>query len=240
MRQLIILATSILAISLTACGPKQEGGNAQMNEEQLSEAKARVEAAQPPASQSPTDRLLAAAEPFELLTETAFTDPPVKLDATIASGRKAIAGIRPLLPAAVATKIDGLLGDVGRSRAGGKSADLAISSIEIYRALVSSVPAGTKVPSDVSLLDYAGFRYQADLKSVPVRWDDMKAAASFGRARWTAVAPKVKDKAISGPFEAALANMETAAAKRDTALATSSVTAELDQVDKLEKYFSGL
>ncbi|MEO5809131.1 MAG: hypothetical protein ABIR51_03515 [Sphingomicrobium sp.] len=229
-----------MAITLTACGPKQQGGNAQTSEEQQSEAKARVEAAQPPASQSPTDRLLAAAEPFELLTETAFSDPPAKLDATIAAGHKAIAGVRPLLPAAVATKIDGLLKEVDRSRAGGKSADLAISSIEIYRALVSSVPAATKVPSDVSLLDYAGFRYQADLKAVPVRWDDMKTAASFGRDRWTAVAPKVKDKTVTGPFEAALADMETAAAKHDTALATSSVAAELDQVDKLEKYFGGL
>ena len=237
MRYQSLLATSLLNLALAACGTKGGNDNAQMAQERQSRADATVEAAQLPASQSSSDRLLAAAEPFELLTETAFTDPPAKLDTTIASGRKAIGDIRALLDPAVATKIDGLFVQVDHSRAGSKPVDLAISSIEIYRALVSSVPPGAKVPSDVSLLDYAGFRFQADLKAVPVRWDDMKSAASFARARWTAVKPKVKDQSVAAPFDAALSNMEMAANKQNTALATSSVTAELDQVDKLESFF---
>jgi hypothetical protein len=66
----------------------------------------------------------------------------------------------------------------------------------------------------------------------------MKTAAAFGRERWTALAPKVADKAVAGPFEAALAGMEKAVASKDSAAAASSVSAELAQVDKLEEYFS--
>jgi hypothetical protein len=226
-QRLAFLATSALAISLMACGTRHNSG---------SNANATVAANRPAASTS--DRLLAAAEPFELLTETAFSDPPTKLNQTISQGRRAVADIRPLLTPATAKTIDGLLEEVVLDRASDQRADLAISSIEIYRNIVSSIPAGTKVPTDVSLLDYAGFRFQADLKTAPVRWDDMRQALHFAQSRWAALAPKIADKAVSGPFEAALQNMEKAVANRDAKLAASSVTAELDQVDKLEQYFS--
>lgn len=187
---------------------------------------------------TPSDRLLAAAEPFEALTETAFTAAPADLDRTLADGRRAVTDVRPLLGSSDATKVDTLLAQIDRYRSGGKPADVALSSIEIYRVLVSSVPASTKVPVDVSLLDYAGFRFQADLKSDPIRWGDMKQAVGFALDRWAELAPKVTDTAVSKPFEDALATMKRAADNRDLTLARSAVTAELDQVDKLEAYFS--
>lgn len=232
MPRFALLATTGIALVLAGCA-KPDTAN-QAAGQQSNQALAPTQAA--PAS--PGDRLLAAAEPFEALTETAFADPPAKLDETIAKGRKAAADIRSLLTPAAATKIDGLLADIGRYRGAGQRANLALSSIEVYRALMDSVPPGSRVPVDVSLLDYAGFRYQADLKSSPVRWDDMKQAASYARTRWAQLAPKIADKAVSGPFETALQDMEKAVASRDSKLAQSAVTAELDQVDKLEAYFN--
>ena len=66
----------------------------------------------------------------------------------------------------------------------------------------------------------------------------MKQAVSFARSRWAALSPQIADKAISGPFEAALVNMEKSVQSRDAKLAASSGTSELDQVDKLEAYFN--
>jgi hypothetical protein len=60
-------------------------------------------------------------------------------------------------------------------------AGLALSSIEAYRVLVGAVADNAKVPTEVSLLDYAGFRYDADLEANPARWGDMAAAVSFAR-----------------------------------------------------------
>lgn len=230
MSRFLLLAT-VAALTVSACSKQTPDRHAA--------AQPSVKASQTaPSASSPSGRLLAAAEPFEAVTETAFTDPPSKLAQTVAAGRKAVADVRPLLNGSVASKVDGLLADMDRARAAGKQAELALSSIEVYRALVSSVPPGTKVPVDVSLLDYAGFRYQADLKSKPVRWDDMAQAVTFAGERWAQLAPQVKDKAVSRPFEAELANMKKAAAKRDVNLARASVTAELDLVDKLESYFA--
>lgn len=232
MPRFVLLATAAIAVTISGCA-KPDAAN------QAASRQTNQTAAQTPAIPStPSERLLAAAEPFEALTETAFTDPPNKLDQTIAQGRKAVGDVRSLLAPSATTKVDGLLAEIDRYRAAGKHADLALSSIEVYRALVSSAPAGTKVPVDVSLLDYAGFRYQADLMSTPARWDDMKQAVSFARSRWGPLALKVADKSVSGPFETALGNMEKAAAIRDSKMAQSAVKAELDQVDKLESYFS--
>lgn len=232
MPRLVLFATTGIALALAGCA-KPDAAN-QVAGQQSNQAVAQPQAA----PSSPSDRLLAAAEPFEALTETAFADPPSKLDQTIAKGRKAAADIRSLLTPAATAKIDGLLANIDRHRGAGQRADLALSSIEVYRALMDSLPPGARVPVDVSLLDYAGFRYQADLKSSPARWDDMKQATSYARTRWAQLAPKIADKAVSGPFETALQGMEKAVATRDSKAAQSAVTAELDQVDKLEAYFN--
>ena len=46
---------------------------------------------------------------------------------------------------------------------------IAIAAVEGYRVLVSSVAPGANVPTEVNLLDYAGFRYDAGLKTKPTR-----------------------------------------------------------------------
>lgn len=236
MKRIGMVTAGALSLVLVACGTSEQDNMA--SNRAAEGAREAAEANAPLAPADPASRLLAAAEPFEQLTETAFTDPPATLDRTIASGRDAITAIRSILAPAAARRIDGLLDEIADHRKTERRADLALSSIELYRELVTAVPSATKVPADVSLLDYAGFRYQADLKAAPVRWDDMAKAAAFGRERWTAIKPKVRDQAVAAPFEAALRNMERAAAGRDPALAASAATAELDLVDKLEEYFA--
>jgi hypothetical protein len=156
----------------------------------------------------------------------------------IAQGRNAVGGIRSLLSPDATRKIDELLAALQRDRADGKRADVALSSIEIYRILVSLVPGGTKVPVDVSLLDYAGFRFQADLKAEPPRWDDMTEAVLFANNHWVVIAPRVRDKSVSVSFEAALSQMAIAAEHRDAKLAATASNDELNQVDRLEAYFN--
>lgn len=218
-----------LAVPLAGCG--QDAGAP-------SDRSAETDAAQPPAAASPSDRLLAAAEPFEKLTETAFTATGPDLDVTIGEARTAANGVRNILTLESASGVDKLLGDLAQYRQGAKRTDIALASIEIYRILVSAVPAGTRVPSAVSLLDYAGFRYQADLQASPVRWNDMAAAMRYAREQWTSVAPQLASSPLSVTFEAALAEMEKAIVDQDATAAEKAATAELDLVDQLEGYFN--
>ena len=88
------------------------------------------------------------------------------------------------------------LGEVDRAAAAHRPADLAIASVEGYRMLIASAPTSGPVPPQMSLLDYAGFRNQADLKADPTRWRDATEAVAFARQHWSALQPQVRDEAL--------------------------------------------
>lgn len=227
MTRVIAIAVA-LAVPLAGCGQ----GSSPQNDQTAATNVARLTTA------TRSDRLLAAAEPFEKLTETAFAATLPILDTTIGEARVASDSVRDILTPANASSMDELLGDLARHRRSESRADIALSSIEIYRILVSAVPVGAKIPSAVSLLDYAGFRYQADLKATPVRWDDMTEATRFARTQWAVISPRLSASPLSTTFAASLVDMEKAIATTDAALAGKAVTTELDLVDQLEGYFS--
>ncbi len=230
MKYLAPVALSIMLVSLVACGQAPQRGS---RDNQAASANSAA-----PAKLGPTERLLAAAEPFEKLTEIAFKAPLPEIDKTIVDARSAAASVRSLLPPGIAASADRLFLEIDQARKGSDRAGLALASIEIYRGIVSSVPSGTKVPAAVSLLDYAGFRYQADLKASPVRWSDMSDAMRFAQSQWSALKPKLSDAALATSFEKTLTDMEKAVAKKDAALAAASAAEELNMVDKLEVHFT--
>lgn len=227
MKTSFIAVAAILSIPLGACGQRQDAS--------VSQDLARNNGSVP--KKTSAEMLLAAAEPFEKLTETAFDAALPAIDTTVTEANRAADTVRGLLSPAGAKNMDGLLADIARYRQQGDRADIALASIEIYRLIVSSVPAGTKIPSEVSLLDYAGFRYQADLKATPTRWSDMAEAVSFARTQWSVVQARLSPGLVTD-FETALTDMEKAIKTQNPALAQTSATAELDLVDKLEGYFS--
>ena len=183
-------------------------------------------------------QLLAAAEPFEVLTETAFDPSAAKVAKAITDAETAAAAIRPLLPVTAQSSFDKNMADIKSAGAAGNAADLAQSSIENYRILVTQGAGGSPVPSEVSLLDYAGFRYAADLKATPIRWNDMTAAVDFAKQNWAVVKPQIKDGTTASKFQATIDNMGAAASTKNVNLAKASGGAELDLVDLLEKSFN--
>ena len=183
-------------------------------------------------------QLLAAAEPFEVLTETAFDPDMAKVNKAIADAQAAAPRVRPLLPASAQSAFDRHVAEITFAGAAGQRADLAQSSIENYRILVTQGAGASPVPSEVSLLDYAGFRYAADLYATPIRWDDMAAAVTFAQQNWAVVKPNIRDAATAAKFQAAIDIMAAAAAIKNIDRAKASVQAELDLVDVLETSFN--
>ncbi len=227
---------SILALSSCNKGAPQNSGNATLAANpNAPETKDIVPSTSGNGSKA---QLLAAAEPFEVLTETAFDRDLKKVDAAIAKVDATAPTVRPLLAASAQGVFDKRIAEIKTTRAAGNRADLAQSSIEIYRILVTEGAGGSPVPSEVSLLDYAGFRYMADLKAATIRWDDMVAATDFTRQNWAIVKPRIKDTATVTKFQAVIDNMAAAAAIKNADRAKASGGAELDLVDALEKSFN--
>ena len=191
-----------------------------------------------PANANNDKKLRAAAEPFEKLAETSFEATLPAIDQTIGEAETAAQEVRALLPTDAASHLDAQIAAVKSARQKQDRAGLALSSIEVYRILVSAVADGAKVPTEVSLLDYAGFRYDADLKASPARWGDMTEAVSFAGENWAKLSPRAKSFQGASAVEKAIADMGKAVAQRDVALATLSAKTELDLVDQLETFFT--
>lgn len=193
---------------------------------------------QSPSNQGNSTQLLAAAESFEALTEQASTASSHDLEKLVRDAKNAATAITPALPAPVSAEIASLMDAVENAHSRGDKIGIALSSIEIYRLLVSEVPEGMPIPVNVSLLDYAGFRYQADLNETPPRWRDMALAIEYATMRWSELRPMVNDAALASRFEQALTDMGRFIDSEDANLARSAVIAELDLVDELERHFS--
>ena len=191
-----------------------------------------------PIDTSSNKKLRDAAEPFEKLTEISFSAALSKIDQTIGEAEAAAVGVRGLLLKDSADRLDSQIAIMKSARQKQDRAGLALSSIEAYRVLVSAPTNTAKIPAEVSLLDYAGFRYNADLRATPVRWGDMAEAVSFARQNWDKLSPRVKSSPISKDFEKAVSDMDRAVIQKSRRLAASSVKTELDLVDQLEKLFS--
>jgi len=191
-----------------------------------------------PSDAQSNKNLRAAAEPFEKLTEISFSAAWPMIDQTIGEAEAAAARVRGSLTQDAAGQLDARITAIKSARQKHDRAKLALSSIETYRVLVSAVTDNAKIPTEVSLLDYAGFRHDANLKANPVGWDDMAHAAAFARKTWDALSPKAEASPVAVKFEKALADMDKAVVQRSKSLAASSVKIELDLVDQLEQFFS--
>ena len=185
-----------------------------------------------------SSRIIAAAEPFEALTESAFSADHAKLNDLIATAKSSARAVATDLSPAARSLLASRLEEIDGARRDGRSADMAIASVEGYRTLIESASAAGPVPPQVSLLDYAGFRYQADLNATPARWRDATEAVAFARRQWSALGPQVRDEVIRARMSDAITELGLAADSSDAARAADAAVRQLDLVDELEVYFA--
>jgi hypothetical protein len=181
-------------------------------------------------------RLIAAAEPFETLTERAVSASSKKLDQNIVTAERSRNDVKRLLSPEAVSELNRRLSEIRSAQISHNRYELALAAVEGYRILVSAAPC-TVVPTAVSLLDYAGFRYQADLKSQPIRWSDMTNAVEFAKRQWDSISGDIADRALKDKFATTLRQMDTAVERKAVAQANHGVQTELNRVDKLESYF---
>lgn len=223
----VILIVSTLALS--ACNSQQPSGGSTANPQGTGQTETAT---------SRDAALLSAAEPFEALTEQAATASADKLDTLIADAKSAAAGVVPSLDASHSSSLKDTLSAIDLANGKDDRTAIALAAVEGYRTLIESTSGTGAVPAAVSLLDYAGFRYQADLSAAPVRWDDALQALDFADRQWAGLNTQITDTNLRDDFTGALAAMRSAAAAKDTARARKAATCELDLVDRLEQFFT--
>jgi hypothetical protein len=181
--------------------------------------------------------LLAAAEPFEALTDAAFTTKLAELDPGLATAVVTAEHVKPALPPDAQKELQTHLDAIAAARREGNRAGIALDSVEVYRVLVSHAPPDV-VPREVNLLRYAGHRYAVDLKAAPASWDDAAEAAAFGQHAWAAIQGRVADASLRDRMSKALSDMAEAVRRRDAALAADAYQRELALADLVETDFA--
>ncbi|WP_339743426.1 hypothetical protein [uncultured Maricaulis sp.] len=235
------LVGASLLLALAGCGQSQTTSPAA---ETASSTPAPAQMAAPaetaaPVASSTMSPAARTAEAFEATTEQAFSADASQLHALLAETKAAVAQLRPSLPAATAEQLDVRNNEIELAIQAGNSVDIAIAAVEGFRLTVESMPGDANHPQQVSLLDYAGFRIQADLTATPPRWDDTDAAIAYADGQWAEIAGQLSDLALRDRFAASLAALRAAIETRNLDVATTAVTLELDLVDELESAFAG-
>jgi hypothetical protein len=227
---LLVSAASALLMAVGCNGPASRAPSGNGTD---SAPSAKAE----PSANSPSAVLRVAAEPFEVLTEQAFPAPWAKVDRLIADARTAAAGAHSALPAASASAVDAGLAAIAAARQAQDRPALALAAVEIYRHLVQAQdPAAAQVPIPISLLDYAGFRYDALAQGPNINWAAMEQAARFAQEQLRAIEPSISSQALRGVMAQSINAMALAARERNVRFARSAAATELALVDLLEEY----
>jgi hypothetical protein len=115
---------------------------------------------------------------------------------------------------------------------------VALEAVETYRLLATSRDRGKlKVPLEVDLLDYAGFKVKVLTKEQPLDWQSMKGVATEAAKDWQAIQGKVADKSLRSVMNTTLAGLNQAIEGQDAAMTRFAGKVVLDLVDLLEQQF---
>ena len=147
-----------------------------------------------------------------------------ELNTLIAAARKAADGVSPALAAPAKASLETNMADIQAASVKNDRTGVALASVEGYRTLVESATDTGRMPIAVSLLDYAGFRYQADLTAKPVRWDDMNTAVAFAEQKWSGIANRITDTALKADFAKSITDMSVAAKAKNAKAAKTAST----------------
>lgn len=216
-------ATAAVAISLLACQQAPRS-----NETASGTGK-------PTAESASVIAVKAAVEPFEAVTEQAFTAKAGELQILVSKAEASYRAVRPNLTPQQQRDADGHIADLKKAEQQRDLSATALTSVEMYRFLLEAQNRANDPAIRIGLLDYAGFRYNALAQANPVRWSDMAQTVQYAEGEWRALAPSIRDRALSERFANSLKAMTQAADKRDKAAARKAADTELQLVDLLEK-----
>lgn len=185
------------------------------------------------------DPLVGGAEIFENLSEAAPT-----MDA--AAFKKALTAFETLYPSISGqlvpdrkNRLDSLVTGVRNAWQKGDRGTVANQAIEVYRLFQESIDhSGQRVPVEVSLLDYAGFKLNALLVSKQPDWRQAGKTAQEASMWWSAIEARVTDKALRSAMAHTIRGIKEAAGRKDSTLLRFAAEMDLILVDGLEAFFS--
>lgn len=115
---------------------------------------------------------------------------------------------------------------------------IALCAIDSYKTISEELDTSTmKIPKEVLLLDYVGFKVHALLAQQLVNWDMVTQTVNEGESQWKNIQGNVSDKSLYDTMETSIDGMQAAVKLRNVDMLRFASQITLDLVDLLEDYF---
>ncbi len=194
--------------------------------------------AKPAAITGSNQVLLAAASPFEDLTESALANDTRGMRQALKAYADQAEGVNKVLSAPARREMASFIAAIRRAESKGDHHAVALNAVEAYRVLVESLdPNGLVVPIQVAKLDYVGFRLKVLLAASPPDWPAIQKTSEEAAGHWQALEPRVVDKGLRDAVKTVIAGLNQATRTNNTEMAVFAAQMDLALVDLLEGYF---
>jgi hypothetical protein len=182
--------------------------------------------------------IIAASSPFEDMTEAALAGDKKGIERALRAYDAMADKVDGVLAAARRDELRALVADIRKAKNQVSLDAIALKAPEAYRTLIQGLDRGVlQVPLEVSLLDYAGFRFLVLLHVQPVDWRSLRGAGEQARKNWAAIKAKVADGGLRDAVDVAIAGMNRACALKNADMALLAAQVDLALVDLLEAGF---
>ena len=182
--------------------------------------------------------LLAAASPFEDLTESALANDARGMRQALKAYGDQAEGVNKALSPPARQAMAALLVRIRRAESKGDNQSVALNAVEAYRVLVESLnPNGLVVPIQVAKLDYVGFKLKVLLAASPPDWPAIQKTGAEAAGHWHALEPRVGDKGLRDAVKTMLTGLRQATVTNNAEMAVFAAQMDLGLVDLLEGYF---
>jgi hypothetical protein len=182
--------------------------------------------------------ILSAISVFEDLTESAISADKEGIERALQAYDAQASKTEGMLPATKRYEFRALVADIRKADKQGAHEEIAIESSEAYRTLIEALNRSiVKVPTEVSLLHYAGFKFQALLHAKPCDWHALQKAGEKAQKNWAAIKPRVTDGDLRDAVDVTIGGMKRACASKNADMALFAAQEDLALVGLLEAYF---
>jgi hypothetical protein len=182
--------------------------------------------------------ILSAASIFEDMSDAALSADKAGLQRALQSYDGQSGKVEKILPLEKRRVLKASVAEIGKAVSQRDYVAVALEAPEVYRTLIESLDRKVlKVPAEVSLMDYAGFKLRALLNAKSGDWKQMRDVASEAEKNWSAIKSSVKNKSLRDAVETAVEGIKSSSVSKNSEMALFAAKINLALIDLLETYF---
>ena len=191
------------------------------------------------AKETPSDIMEAAASACEDMVDVVTADGMAAAQPKIVDLKAALKKAHGFLKADVASQLDKRAELISKLAGGNSKTDFSLAAIETFKEIVNASDwHKAKVPKDVSMLDYTGFKLSILAADTNPDWAAAAKTADEAHATWDKLVQNFKDEDLNDLAHLLDAGAIDAVKRKDAAMLLFASKLQLVSIDLIETSFT--